>query len=110
MAFLLPSANLSLSEGASIVTDTLRAARGLIFWNTKQSALKKRLSASNTSGGGIQLRLDRFAANKLKEAGRVDSAGRKSLFGQAFRQSANWGPSALRLSEGSRAWTVRGCA
>ena len=110
MHFLLQVADLHDVAGASIITDTLRAARGLMFWSLKEAMLSQRLVETGTAKRQRgELRLDRFAANELKESGGVDSGGDSSVFGQAFQQASKWEAAAFRLGRGVRAWIVRPC-
>lgn len=116
VASVLPLVNVSRSDAESKLARLVRAARGLIFWSTKSKLWHEVLSRTNSgssssvaslsSSHDLRVTIDRFAAAKLQERGRVDVKGRKSVFGQTFRQVNSVAPRLLRLRRDERAWKV----
>jgi hypothetical protein len=87
-----PLANLSKPAKRSLLSRHLRDPhiRSLFFFGSKRQLLRAALAQTSCvvdpTRGPFHLRLDWFKAQKLVHQGRVDSAGNKTLFGQAFQQ------------------------
>jgi hypothetical protein len=102
----LPLIDLACAPGASTLCDAIREARSLIFWTTKrelwESVLEK--TKSSASPATIQLQLDVFRANTLKEKRRTDYRGNRTLFGQAYQQLKNKDAAIYRLDKGKQVY------
>ncbi|CAM9305222.1 unnamed protein product, partial [Sphacelaria rigidula] len=81
------------------VAAVLSSCRGLIFRVVKDPVLESALSdTAHSDGGRFDLKLSRskvMAARNI-QAGRTDTEGRWSVFGQAFRQIHPMHPRVLR--------------
>eukprot|EP00475_Leptophrys_vorax_P044051 TRINITY_DN8686_c0_g1_i1.p1 TRINITY_DN8686_c0_g1~~TRINITY_DN8686_c0_g1_i1.p1 ORF type:complete len:636 (-),score=165.67 TRINITY_DN8686_c0_g1_i1:54-1961(-) len=101
---VLPYVDFSLPSGYSSLADGIRSIRNLIFWKTKESLWMTALDSTVCPPTDVELVLDRFKAKKLKDRGKVDDKGKKSLFGQAFQQLYHREPRMFRLEKNKCAW------
>eukprot|EP00899_Mesostigma_viride_P003091 jgi/Mesvir1/12783/Mv22836-RA.1 len=97
---VLPFVDMSLVEEPWSLAHALARLRGVIFLETKMVIWERMLSAITSGGERPQVSLNRVRALSVTK----DLEGRKSLFGQAFRQLLDVKPACLRDPE--RAWSV----
>ena len=74
----------------------LSAVRSLIFWQVKRKLWDPVMDRTHYTGERTELILDRKKASDLMTARETDTEGRRSVFGQAFRQVAGLDPKRLR--------------
>jgi len=104
---LLPMLNFSVKPGMSPLTDSVRALRTLIFWSTKSNLWQNALTLTQTSSSFGTVNINRFKSNKLRDRGKCDTTGKRSCFGQLFRQLNKRDVTSFRIAKGQRAWRTK---
>ena len=74
----------------------LSSLRALVFWQVKRKLWDPVMDRTHYTGERTELILDRKKASDLLQARETDHEGRRSVFGQAFRQVSGLDPKRLR--------------
>eukprot|EP01006_Ploeotia_vitrea_P044625 TRINITY_DN66843_c2_g7_i1.p1 TRINITY_DN66843_c2_g7~~TRINITY_DN66843_c2_g7_i1.p1 ORF type:complete len:1251 (+),score=842.18 TRINITY_DN66843_c2_g7_i1:532-3753(+) len=105
LMLVLPKIDFSVGQNVSVLADSVRAIRGLIFWSVKSKVWTTALTKTMASSGSQQkIEVDRFKANRVRDKGRCDTRGKRTVFGQLFRALNKFTPSMYRVAKDARAW------
>jgi len=100
--------DLKLPGGASLLTDGLRAVRGLIFWSNKKVMYQQALDSTVHSGGSNpSIEINNYKAMGLRLEGKTDWKAKRSTFAQAFRQLREVSNDLWKRRKNDRMFTVR---
>jgi len=100
--------DLKLPAGASLLTDGLRAVRGLIFWSNKKAMYQQAIDSSAVSSSSqASIEINNYKAIGLRMEGKTDWKAKRSTFAQAFRQLRELKDDQWKRKKNERLYTVR---
>lgn len=99
LSHTLEFVDISLKSGVSEIADLYKSVRSFIFFNEKDSLLTKVLEdTADAPTDKANVEIDRFKANKLKERGKCDLSGKRTVFGQLMHKLID-SPNRFRIKE-----------
>ena len=104
---LMPKIDFSVGAGVSRLADRVRELRALIFWSVKERAWTAALDSTiEAPSSSPRVTLDRFRANRLRDAGKTDTKLKKTCYAQLYRALKDEDAIVYRVAKDARAWTT----